>query len=140
MFRAQKDGYALWKAFAAKTGRAAQWREWSADEPCAQRAVAEDVASSSWTPRGEWCQDLSPPVVDMGGAPEVDAGKGAEVDGGAPIDYGSMIDGGLAPDLGSHSRPQGNAYSASSVPDPPISFGRSFCFGKPSWTRTTASP
>jgi hypothetical protein len=46
-FMSQKDGYARWKTHAATLGRAADWREWSEDEPCAQRAVAEDVPTAA---------------------------------------------------------------------------------------------
>ncbi len=43
-FRASAGGkYDRWKAHASSLGRSAQWREWSEDEPCAQRAVAEDT-------------------------------------------------------------------------------------------------
>jgi hypothetical protein len=54
-FMNQKDGYAKWRAHAATIGRAAEWREWSEDEPCAQRSVAEDslteVGKLSFCPR-----------------------------------------------------------------------------------------
>jgi hypothetical protein len=47
------NGYALWKNFAASTNRALQWKEWSEDEPCAQRGVAVDTElEHDWTP---WC-------------------------------------------------------------------------------------
>src|SRR5262249_22921604 len=42
VFRLESTGYDRWKAFAASTGRAAAWKDWSEDEPCVQRAVAED--------------------------------------------------------------------------------------------------
>lgn len=43
-FRSSGGGkYDLWKSHAASLGRSAQWREWSEDEPCAQRGVAEDT-------------------------------------------------------------------------------------------------
>lgn len=42
-FRSSVSGnYDTWKAHAASLGRAADWKEWSEDEPCAQRAVQED--------------------------------------------------------------------------------------------------
>jgi hypothetical protein len=48
------DGYTLWAGHAMRTGRAADWRTWSEDEPCAQRGVTEDaLAPSELTP---WCQ------------------------------------------------------------------------------------
>ncbi len=44
VFRSSGGGkYDTWKNHAASLGRAAQWRDWSEDEPCAQRAVAEDT-------------------------------------------------------------------------------------------------
>lgn len=45
-------GYGKWKSFATATGRAAQWKEWAEDEPCAQRDVAADTAVPAGTP---WC-------------------------------------------------------------------------------------
>jgi hypothetical protein len=36
--------------------------------------------------------------------------------------------------------PKSKGYSGSSVPDPPISFGKSFCFGSPSLIASTFSP
>lgn len=43
-FRASGGGkYDTWKAHAATLGRSAQWKEWSEDEPCAQRGVAQDT-------------------------------------------------------------------------------------------------
>jgi hypothetical protein len=43
-FRSTVSGrYDTWKAYAASIGRAADWKEWSEDEPCAQRAVTEDA-------------------------------------------------------------------------------------------------
>lgn len=43
-FKAAGGGkYDLWKSHAASLGRAADWRDWSEDEPCAQRGVAEDA-------------------------------------------------------------------------------------------------
>ena len=35
--------YETWKMHASTLGRSAEWRDWSEDEPCAQRAVAEDT-------------------------------------------------------------------------------------------------
>lgn len=37
-------------------------------------------------------------------------------------------------------RSQRAGYSGSSTPEPPNSLGKSFCFGSPSLTRSTASP
>ncbi len=43
VFKAQADGYAGWQAHAAALGRAADWRAWSEDEACPQRAIPVDV-------------------------------------------------------------------------------------------------
>jgi hypothetical protein len=43
VFAARSDGYALWASHAAQLGRGLEWRAWSEDEPCAQRAVAQDA-------------------------------------------------------------------------------------------------
>src|SRR5205085_12374414 len=43
-FRSSNGGkYETWKNFAASVGKSAQWKEWTEDEPCAQRGVAEDT-------------------------------------------------------------------------------------------------
>ena len=48
-FKASAGGkYDAWKLHASSLGRAGEWREWSEDEPCAQRAVFEDTVA----PRG----------------------------------------------------------------------------------------
>jgi hypothetical protein len=39
------DGYSTWANYAKTVGRASDWRAWSEDEPCPQRAVAEDTLS-----------------------------------------------------------------------------------------------
>ncbi len=47
VFRSQADGYKRWSDYAATTGKAAAWKAWSEDEPCAQRAVAQDLVAPS---------------------------------------------------------------------------------------------
>lgn len=48
VFRAAGGGkYDLWKSHAATLGRAAEWKDWSEDEPCAQRDVAEDALGAN---------------------------------------------------------------------------------------------
>lgn len=42
VFKSRADGYQRWQSHAAALGRAAQWRAWSEDEACAQRAIAVD--------------------------------------------------------------------------------------------------
>jgi len=37
--------YGVFKAYAAQIGRGADWRDWSEDEPCPQRTVADDMIS-----------------------------------------------------------------------------------------------
>jgi hypothetical protein len=39
---AMNDGYQRWRTHAATLGRSADWRAWSADEPCAGRTLADD--------------------------------------------------------------------------------------------------
>ncbi len=46
VFKSRADGYALWQAHAASLGRAAEWRPWTEDEPCAQRSIPVDVEES----------------------------------------------------------------------------------------------
>ena len=43
VFKSQSDGYQRWASHAAALGRAADWRAWSEDESCPQRAVAVDA-------------------------------------------------------------------------------------------------
>ncbi len=53
VFKASNGGYDLFKAYAQQTGRAAMWRDWSEDEPCAQRDVQNDTEKAhEWT---AWC-------------------------------------------------------------------------------------
>jgi hypothetical protein len=61
VFRSRTDGYAVWQAHAQSLGRAAEWRAWSEDEPCAQRAIPEDrEAPRTATP---FCQLAAPPAA-----------------------------------------------------------------------------
>jgi hypothetical protein len=53
-FKATRGGYDTWKQHAASLGRAAQWKEWSEDEPCAQRGTAEDALTEAG--KTEMCQ------------------------------------------------------------------------------------
>ena len=46
VFKSQQDGYQRWASHAAALGRAADWRAWSEDESCAQRAVAVDAEAA----------------------------------------------------------------------------------------------
>ena len=51
VFRWETTGYQRWADFATSIGRGSEWPEWHEDEPCAQRAVAEDtVAEAGATP------------------------------------------------------------------------------------------
>lgn len=43
VFKAKNGGYDEFRAYAERTGRGAAWRDWSEDEPCAQRGVNEDT-------------------------------------------------------------------------------------------------
>jgi hypothetical protein len=42
-FKSQADGYQRWASHAAALGRGAEWRAWSEDESCPQRAVTVDA-------------------------------------------------------------------------------------------------
>jgi hypothetical protein len=46
VFKSRSDGYARWAAHAQAMGRAADWRAWSEDETCAQRAIAVDAEAA----------------------------------------------------------------------------------------------
>jgi hypothetical protein len=43
VFKSRPDGYQRWATHAAALGRAADWRGWSEDETCVQRAIAVDA-------------------------------------------------------------------------------------------------
>lgn len=50
VFMSQTDGYERWRAYAASTGREAEWMAWRADEACAQSGVPADTESNhDWT-------------------------------------------------------------------------------------------
>jgi hypothetical protein len=54
VFKSREDGYLHWENRAGMLGRAAEWRAWSEDESCPQRAVAVDEeAGQTATP---YCQ------------------------------------------------------------------------------------
>jgi hypothetical protein len=46
VFASRSDGYQRWADRAAGLGRAADWRTWSEDEPCPQRAIAADAQAA----------------------------------------------------------------------------------------------
>lgn len=46
VFKSRDDGYQRWASRAAAGGRGADWRAWSEDEACAQRAVAVDAEAA----------------------------------------------------------------------------------------------
>jgi len=39
------DGFDTWRTYASQTGKSVDWKSWSEDEPCAQRAVAADTTA-----------------------------------------------------------------------------------------------
>jgi hypothetical protein len=43
------DGFDTWRTYATQSGKASDWKAWSEDEPCAQRAVKEDTTSRTAT-------------------------------------------------------------------------------------------
>lgn len=48
VFKSHEDGYKRWQIHAASLELSSEWREWSEDEPCAQRDAREDVTAASW--------------------------------------------------------------------------------------------
>jgi hypothetical protein len=61
VFKSQATtGYGLWQQHAQALGRGAEWRAWSEDEACPQRAIPEDAeAPRTATP---FCQLQAPPA------------------------------------------------------------------------------
>jgi hypothetical protein len=53
VFKATNSDYALFKAYAAQIGRSADWKAWTEDEPCAQRATLNDQEAT--TSATSWC-------------------------------------------------------------------------------------
>jgi hypothetical protein len=56
VFKSYEDGYERWSSFAEELGLGELWVEWSEDEACAQRDVAEDKLSAQWDVK--WFQHL----------------------------------------------------------------------------------
>lgn len=48
VFKSYRDGYARWQSFAEEIGKGELWVQWSEDEACEQRDVAEDQLSPTW--------------------------------------------------------------------------------------------
>lgn len=46
VFKSRGDGYQRWASHAAAMGRSADWRAWSEDESCPQRAIAVDAEAA----------------------------------------------------------------------------------------------
>jgi hypothetical protein len=67
--------YDTWKNFAAQTMRADKWKEWSEDEPCNQRGVAQDTLGARG--KADYCaaNPVSPPPPPP---PPPDADAGAD--------------------------------------------------------------
>jgi hypothetical protein len=58
-------GYEVFKQYAIQTGRGNLWKDWSADEPCAQQGVAADTEVA--TDATAWCsldQTTEPPPAE----------------------------------------------------------------------------
>ena len=64
VFKATAGGYQVYKDYAAKIGRAADWKEWNEDEPCAQRAVKDDALTDAG--KADMCSVMppAPPAQD----------------------------------------------------------------------------
>ncbi len=56
VFKSYEDGYKRWSIHAEGLGLSSEWREWSEDEPCAQRDASSDVVSPSWS--AKWQPNL----------------------------------------------------------------------------------
>jgi len=56
VFKSYEDGYERWSSFAEELGLGELWVDWSEDEACAQRDVAEDKLSAQWDVK--WFQHL----------------------------------------------------------------------------------
>jgi hypothetical protein len=56
VFKSYEDGYERWSSFAEEIGLGELWVDWSEDEACAQRDVAEDKLSEQWDVK--WFQHL----------------------------------------------------------------------------------
>jgi hypothetical protein len=68
VFKAQGGGYQAFKDFAVSTGRGAQWKDWTEDEPCEQRAVVDDA--EKYHDAIEWCTLTAPPAPEPEPQPE----------------------------------------------------------------------
>ncbi|MBX3250903.1 MAG: hypothetical protein KF901_27240 [Myxococcales bacterium] len=63
VFRAEADaGYQRWADHAASLGRAPEWRAWSEDESCPQRAIAEDALAARGASAGAAFCDAGRPA------------------------------------------------------------------------------
>jgi hypothetical protein len=111
VFMSHADGYARWQAFAAASGRGGQWRAWSEDEACAQRAVAADtVREGEATPLcqlgggGGSCSDAFEPNDSLAAARSVGNGAhGSLRICGGDADYFLLPQGGTVTISFSHS-------------------------------------
>jgi hypothetical protein len=73
VFKNTAGGYQVFKDYAAKIGKAADWKEWNEDEPCSQRAVADDTLTDAG--KTDMCSSMPPPpATDPTAAPATDPG------------------------------------------------------------------
>jgi hypothetical protein len=93
----------------------------------AEYASREEVADARSLPR---MRELAAQYPFYGSGPR--SGVACRGDSARLSETSTLIEGSILPSIA--------VYSARITPEPPISFGRSFCFGRPSRTGTTDSP
>lgn len=63
VFKNTAGGYQVFKDYAAKIGRSADWKEWNEDEPCNPRAVKDDTLTDAG--KTEMCSSMAAPPPAM---------------------------------------------------------------------------
>ena len=61
VFKNTASGYQVYKDYAAKIGKAADWKEWNEDEPCNARAVKDDLLTEAG--KTDMCSALAMPAM-----------------------------------------------------------------------------
>lgn len=84
VFRSERNGYERWRMHAVAIGRGSEWRAWSEDETCAQRAVAEDTVDAARAPTA-YCSLDDAPAPSAG----CDATGGSTRTGAAALSAGA---------------------------------------------------
>jgi len=63
VFKNTAGGYQVFKDYAAKIGRSADWKEWNEDEPCNPRAVKDDTLTDAG--KTDMCSSMAAPPPAM---------------------------------------------------------------------------